>query len=598
MNRWHGRLCGIIIALQLGFSPGLTRAGEYSTSQVEDRFNQALDFYLQEDYKGAEKAFKKLIKLSLPEPWGSACYFMLGKAYYRQGRYRNTLSVLKKLERLFPGSDYYDDAQYLRAGVSYQEGDYLRAATDYLQVIEITPDPRLEARAKAVVRKLIEESLSPGELKELAGRAGEKSGSFLTEYISYRDAIRIGVVLPLSGELEDVGESLLYGIEFAAGAFNQHSETKVKVIPADGQGEVLQTVLAVQGLVDNGVVALIGPITGETTAAAAGMACAYGVPLLAPLAAASELATIGDWVVQLNPNRHTRAAAIAEYALNNLGLSTFAILAPMDDYGKEMSGVFRQTISQGGDTVLVWEWYYQGAMNFSKQFKKLRGAGFRKAFWDFLRTDSTFFDSLWIDSMYVSSPIQDTLLKAPWVDSLWVAFQDSARLKAQLKGTQIDSIEIPLTVYGGIYLPVRTEDIQYVGRQFAYFNFQTQVLGDKSWGDREALEEHGNYVDGIIFTTDYYLNEEDSTYVHFRNRFRVARGKTPGKMEIIGYDAMNFLLTAIQEGCCSREDVRKWFSQAHQYQGIGRRVVLEDGGRTNKAVGILRFKDGKIYRLE
>ena len=56
-----------------------------------------------------------------------------------------------------------------------------------------------------------------------------------------------------------------------------------------------------------------------------------------------------------------------------------------------------------------------------------------------------------------------------------------------------------------------------------------------------GLRKNKNYLNGLIFITDGYLNEESWDYRQFRNNFRKTLKRTPGKFELIGYDSSNFI---------------------------------------------------------
>jgi len=84
-----------------------------------------------------------------------------------------------------------------------------------------------------------------------------------------------------------------------------------------------------------------------------------------------------------------------------------------------------------------------------------------------------------------------------------------------------------------------------IAPQFAYHNIQAQVLGNADWYDEKALKRNKNYLNGLIFASDYYLNTEGRDYKQFRNQFRIDFKRTPEKYEMIGYDSFNFILHAI-----------------------------------------------------
>ena len=123
------------------------------------------------------------------------------------------------------------------------------------------------------------------------------------------------------------------------------------------------------------VVAIIGPVRSETTVGAAAVANCEEVVLITPTATETGLTDIGPYVFQLNVTPQTQGAAIAEYAIDQLGLRRFAVLAVSDSYGKDLANAFTSEAERLGGTILSQEWYYEGATDFGPQLTYIRNAG-------------------------------------------------------------------------------------------------------------------------------------------------------------------------------------------------------------------------------
>ena len=74
---------------------------------------------------------------------------------------------------------------------------------------------------------------------------------------SAEDKIKIGLVVPLSGENKDLGESILKSIRFAV---NDIDDNKIIIIPKDNQNNPDKTFKVSQELYDEGTKIIIGPI--------------------------------------------------------------------------------------------------------------------------------------------------------------------------------------------------------------------------------------------------------------------------------------------------------------------------------------------------
>ena len=89
--------------------------------------------------------------------------------------------------------------------------------------------------------------------------------SFIIFFISNASAnnkIKIGLVVPLSGENKDLGESILNSVRLAV---NDIDDDKILIIPRDNQSNPDQTLEVSKKLYDEGIKIIIGPIFKKNT---------------------------------------------------------------------------------------------------------------------------------------------------------------------------------------------------------------------------------------------------------------------------------------------------------------------------------------------
>ena len=75
-----------------------------------------------------------------------------------------------------------------------------------------------------------------------------------------KKSLKVGVLLPLSGEFKDIGESFLKAIQLA---LYDISNEKIKIYPKDSKGNPLNTYLAAKEFEELGIKIIIGPIFYE-----------------------------------------------------------------------------------------------------------------------------------------------------------------------------------------------------------------------------------------------------------------------------------------------------------------------------------------------
>ena len=76
------------------------------------------------------------------------------------------------------------------------------------------------------------------------------------------DKIKIGLVIPLSGENKELGENVLKSVRMA---INDINDDKIIIVPKDNRNDPLQTLEVSKELYNDGVKIIIGPIFKKNT---------------------------------------------------------------------------------------------------------------------------------------------------------------------------------------------------------------------------------------------------------------------------------------------------------------------------------------------
>ena len=85
---------------------------------------------------------------------------------------------------------------------------------------------------------------------------------FFASNASANNKIKIGLVVPLSGENKDIGESILKSVRLAV---NDIDDNKILIVPKDNQSNPNQTLKVSKELYDEGIKIIIGPIFKKNT---------------------------------------------------------------------------------------------------------------------------------------------------------------------------------------------------------------------------------------------------------------------------------------------------------------------------------------------
>ena len=587
-------------------------------------FQNNLRLYEQGDYEHARQNFE-LVVTKLPQsPLITSNYLMLIKSLYKLKNYTDAIEDCKTFLEKFPKSTYTDDVLYVLGNAYYQLDRYRTAARSWINSLDASDDPRLEVKLENLISQIIIYKMTAEEIKILysdvaasengemivniawAGKefkegkknaAQERLSESIKKYPNNRyikkaekllasngqqfsEDERLALLLPLSGFNEEVGKSILEGAELALEEFNhQHNINLIIAVKAYGQ-EITKAITAFKELSQNqNILGVVGPLENDITATCAAISHYEKLPLISPTATENDLVDYSEYFFQLSTPIDIVADRIARYALDSLKISRYATFAPLDDHFIKMVDKFTETVEQSGAQMAVQSWYYPGDQDVYKQFMKIKRTGLKLAF---------------ADSISQQNP--DIL--PGQIDSLYKDYLIAEKEKMEETKVNVDSADIPVSSIDGIFIPIFKEDLELIAPQIAYSNIQAQYLGNKDWYDDEQLKNNKNYVNGIIFSSDGYLNEESWDYRQFRNEFRTKYKKTPTLYAIIGYDSFKYILQAYDSTTpdMNRNQFLLNLNKLNTYNGIYRKIDLNKE-RVNQSVQLLKYNYGQIIPL-
>jgi ABC-type branched-subunit amino acid transport system substrate-binding protein len=506
----------------------------------------------------------------------------------------------------------------------FQLNRFRTAARNWIQSLEAADDPRLERKLETLIsqvimykmndedREVLINDIMPSEDGEMLiniawaekefkeGKnyaARERLMGYLQKYPDNKYSNkaekllasgghqfsvneRLALLLPLNGFNKDVGESILEGSYLALEEYNNQHNTNLEISVKDYGEEIITAISALKDLAQNqNILAVVGPLENDIAAACAAISHYEQLPLLSPTATENNLVTFSDYFFQINTPIDIAAESIAQYALDSLKIMRFATFAPIDNHFIKMVNKFKETVEKAGAEIAIQAWYYPGDQDVYKQFMKIKRVGLKLAF-----TDSI--------SAQRSELLPDEL------DSLYNEYLAIEKEKMEGTNTKIDSADIPIVSIDGVFVPIFKEDLEFIAPQIAYSNIQSQYLGNSDWYDLEQLKKNKNYINGIIFGSDGYLNEESWDYRQFRNEFRTKYKKTPTLYSVIGYDSFKYILQAYDPAnpSMSRNQFLRNLKKLNTYNGIYRTIDLSRT-RVNQALKLLKYNFGQIIPL-
>lgn len=580
-------------------------------------FESGVQAYRSRSYTESKNSLEKLIAQYPEGAYYTAGLLMLSKTYQQMQLIERSIIKANQIIESYPKSAYADDALFQRARGYYLVNRFVSSCKDLILLKKQTSEKKLSLRADSLIALIVKNNLLTEEIRDLlveetdTGINAVLQSQYLTNLLAqkryehankalefflkketsatrtkiYRDLlkqieaneegpVRIGCIISLSGTNSEVGRSIKAGIELAIHRHNRSNMPRIELVLYDDQSDIIQTIQAARELAsDDGISAIIGPIESTTMAAAAVIADQHRIPIISPTATQSGLTQIGSFVYQANMNIESRSEAIARYAVDELGFKKFAILSPSDSYGDIAATSFARTVEKLGGKVIVIEKFYENTSDYKGQLVHLRKMGFIER-----AIPQTSYRLL-------------SKLTSPQIDSIYAQYYpiDSASTESEYNK--------PMDFIDALFLPVYTDDIKYIAPQLAFYNIKTQLLGSDNWYDLTELRLHQNYVNGVMFVSESYMDPTDPDVKSFNEAFKKINGVLPLREAAYGYDLMNLITSLIESGNYTSEEIQSELKKGITWNGIHNKIVFTKESRVNASVHILRFSDGKIKKL-
>ncbi|MEM5947059.1 ABC transporter substrate-binding protein [Spirochaetia bacterium 38H-sp] len=188
------------------------------------------------------------------------------------------------------------------------------------------------------------------------------------------DVIKVGVIMPQSGNLTTYGVDTTNAIRMAAEEYNSMTKgSKIKLIVEDDEGNPEKTKAAYLKLVtQDEVAAIVGPLTSNCALAVVDSAQSDGVPLITPTATNDKVTEAGDFIFRSCFIDSFQGYVVAKFAKETLSAKKAAVLYDVsNDYSSGIANNFKQSFSAMGGEIVAFESYQSGDKDFNAQITKI-----------------------------------------------------------------------------------------------------------------------------------------------------------------------------------------------------------------------------------
>ncbi|WP_313693541.1 ABC transporter substrate-binding protein [Halorarum halobium] len=193
----------------------------------------------------------------------------------------------------------------------------------------------------------------------LTGLAGCVGGGGGTEYER-----KIGFVSSLTGSLSTFGEGLRQGAEIALDDVNSEVDDEFEMVFADTEGSVETARSVVQEQIENGCIALTGPVSSDVGVGLRDLLMQEEVPMVGPVITNPEVTQDGtDYMYRTYGNGEQLALATLEY-YENVGASNVSAIFADYSYGRKFKEYFEMHMADFGVELISSTFVPLGTDNF------------------------------------------------------------------------------------------------------------------------------------------------------------------------------------------------------------------------------------------
>jgi len=195
------------------------------------------------------------------------------------------------------------------------------------------------------------------------------------------DTLKIGALVPLTGDLQSYGETSYNGIKLAAKEINESGGVfgnPVEIVVGDTQTTPQIGVDAAQKLVNlENVSGLVGALSsGVTIPVAKSVAAVAGVPQISGASTSPEITTLedGDFLFRTVPTDAVQGVALAQL-VDEAGIGNVGIVYVNNDYGKGLADAFAENFEARGGTTSASIAYEKGQASYRGELQKAAAEG-------------------------------------------------------------------------------------------------------------------------------------------------------------------------------------------------------------------------------
>lgn len=400
---------------------------------------------------------------------------------------------------------------------------------------------------------------------------------------------RIGVLLPLTGDMAAYGERVRRGVQLAYDMARPSFRKKEVALwvrdmgaPAPLMGGHYKRLLK-----NVNPTVVIGPLLSSDVLDNARAARGSQVPMIAPLVPLPEGAE--GAAVGLGPTPEMDGVAAARYAVRNRELSRFVVVAPEGPYGRRVADAFERELTRLGGEVQETIRYTPGAKEMRDRVRSLVLSDLQIDGVPEVTEEDV--EALGEAEMEIAGLLKEEAPEKPVVpageDGLvgaTTAVPETAEVPEEKKDPLFGPPVGPhlyFPGFDGVFLAGSWDRVVMVAPHLPFHDINVPIIGTSGWNDLRVIRKGGGAVRGARFVSPLFRLNPDAK--EFVSAYRKRYGESPDLFASLGYDAFLLALKAVKgEGFDALERMSGPFS------GITGSMVVSPDGQVARELHVLR----------
>lgn len=347
--------------------------------------------------------------------------------------------------------------------------------------------------------------------------------------------IPVGINVELSGAVASYGTNAANGAELAIEEINKAGGVlgkQLKPLKRDCQSKADEALSLSAALIDEKIVAQIGPLTSGNVAGSTPIMMSKQVPLIAPAATAVNVTVdektgkTKDYIFRVCFLDSDQGKRMADFAITDLKAKNAAIFgSTSDDYAKGLAQYFKEEFTAKGGKIVTEEGFVNGDKDFKAALTKIKG-------------------------------------KKP----------------------------------DFIYVPGYYTEVSVLIKQARDLGITAPIGGGDGWDSPDMVKVAGAAaLNNTFFTNHYSVEDPDPAIQAFVKAYKAKYNKVPDSFAALGYDSAKLLAQAIKDaGAADPVKVKDALAKIKDFKAITGTMSINEQHNPVKKIVVIEYKDGKL----